>query len=915
MTNKVGIKIEADFLAEIARQSINQFPDKTGLAINDDKAACNVAMNDNEVACCSKTLENNDDTFTVDTKNRTQKPKKSKTLKCKTVKCPFCGIEQTNLKGHAMRKHGLTEENALGLKSQYNLHKKRALKRDEDRVTKRRKIVRRVCPLTGCSKAPVRLDNHLRATHGIEDDIYFNRLMRKAKPVEQYRETSEESSAAESESEPESEYLTFKKIISGEKSYLEKFENGDPIDSEDSEDDDWLVEYTHRWANKKEERQKKRVNDDKHLAGLHDPLRSNDDTEVRESLNQIDKIERQKRIADAPSDLDITLSDFSDDDDEEEENNDDKIKKKRQKRIADAPSDLDIILSDSSDDDKEENNDDKIEKNSTEDEIDDAFFEDDEDVDYDAKLVMVPWKKSVFDEFKSWLQSPDGGGKKKRQAEQHASQTIVILKGSSEGSFEYKFLFDRKAIRDKWLNNFDNNRAAGTVKSYLYSLRFFYKYIETDHPKSLVQFEHRCTEMKNIMDSWISHYRKKQKERQWVNELKQLEEMITAADLKAFDASSQVLESKAILKSAIRRENVSMKAFVSARDYLLTSMCLDNASRTGALANMTLQEFKNGKIQDDTYIVNVVDHKTLDTSGPANIVLELNLYKESKYYLKYFRNSLEDIERKKTSPFFVSWNGNKMSSSMVTGQIKSYWGKSVGHTEKKPTFHGTKVRKYAVTKTYEEKPEMKKDLAMLMLHTEKTAAKSYFLQEKNKNAAVTSKKLHDLMRSVNVDENEAEEEVIKKHFSNCFETGKVTLSIIRSSRENLKCCTDLTDIQLRNKVIYMMQKATKATKAEFSSSDSGTESECSEKSLDDKETFDSPTDSKRQRAEFSTSENDLIEKFFNKLIQGTGTIRKGHIKNKCNSIPELNELLEKFGDYKLTEKIRSERKKFIKNNQ
>ena len=40
-----------------------------------------------------------------------------------------------------------------------------------------------------------------------------------------------------------------------------------------------------------------------------------------------------------------------------------------------------------------------------------------------------------------------------------------------------------------------------------------------------------------------------------------------------------------------------------------------------------------------------------------------------------------------------------MVLSMVTGQVNSYWSKAVGHTEARPRFHVTLIRKHALTKT------------------------------------------------------------------------------------------------------------------------------------------------------------------------------------------------------------------------
>ena len=79
-----------------------------------------------------------------------------------------------------------------------------------------------------------------------------------------------------------------------------------------------------------------------------------------------------------------------------------------------------------------------------------------------------------------------------------------------------------------------------------------------------------------------------------------------------------------------------------------------------------------------------------------------------------------------------------MSSSMMSAQLNSFWGKAVGHTQERPRINPTLVRKSAVIKVHGQKPQLKRDLANLMSHSEDTARRSYFLQKKSKNAGSTS---------------------------------------------------------------------------------------------------------------------------------------------------------------------------------
>ena len=73
---------------------------------------------------------------------------------------------------------------------------------------------------------------------------------------------------------------------------------------------------------------------------------------------------------------------------------------------------------------------------------------------------------------------------------------------------------------------------------------------------------------------------------------------------------------------------------------------------------------------------------------------------------------------------------------MVSAQLNSFWGKAVRHTKERPRISATLVRKSVVSKVCTQKPELGKDLADLMCHSEDTAKRSYFFQEKKQKSGV-----------------------------------------------------------------------------------------------------------------------------------------------------------------------------------
>ena len=85
--------------------------------------------------------------------------------------------------------------------------------------------------------------------------------------------------------------------------------------------------------------------------------------------------------------------------------------------------------------------------------------EDEDEDDENLDQPLASWKKfELLRRFSRWLVSPDGKSRNVRQAKQHVRQVEVILKDSSQNSFELELLFNQQSIRDKWLLTFEQNR-------------------------------------------------------------------------------------------------------------------------------------------------------------------------------------------------------------------------------------------------------------------------------------------------------------------------------------------------------------------------------------------------------------------------------------------------------------------------
>ena len=90
-----------------------------------------------------------------------------------------------------------------------------------------------------------------------------------------------------------------------------------------------------------------------------------------------------------------------------------------------------------------------------------------------------------------------------------------------------------------------------------------------------------------------------------------------------------------------------------------------------------------------------------------------------------------------------------------------------------------------------------------MCHTETTAGRTYFLQEKTKKVGSTSTAVRSILREEEHEEAK-KEDLIRKIFSEEIERKKITLAIVREKRNGNKELTEFSDLQLRDKIPYII---------------------------------------------------------------------------------------------------------------
>ena len=310
-------------------------------------------------------------------------------------------------------------------------------------------------------------------------------------------------------------------------------------------------------------------------------------------------------------------------------------------------------------------------------------------------------------------------------------------------------LLSKTILRDKWLEPVEKIKQPGTVKSYLGSLNQFFIFLNAECCDQFEELNTSASQLVNLSEQvklWARSSRKLSKDRFWEKRIEDISKLKKPGDIKKFDTSKVARNAVKILGEVTDNPDtlITTSEYTIVRDYLMTMICIDNGSRSGPIANMTLDEFGNCTKEQDRFVVRVKKHKTFSTHGPVNLVLTSSLHEYLKIFISKFRNQIPAVETMPTSTIFVSWRGVPLDSSQVGAQIGSCWGKVFG--KEASTGGATSFRKAAVSAVHEADKEMRGDLADLMVHNKTTADRYYLLQDKGKSAVRTSKKLRNIMR-------------------------------------------------------------------------------------------------------------------------------------------------------------------------
>ena len=339
-------------------------------------------------------------------------------------------------------------------------------------------------------------------------------------------------------------------------------------------------------------------------------------------------------------------------------------------------------------------------------------------------------------EFEEWQQGPQGGGNKKVTAVQNAQMVkrvcaalnVQKLETLLQDSSLWRFFYSKKTKKE-WTGQ--------TSRSYMVSLKKFMMFIVKD-----IRLQKYSTDQERVVaqamltdfGNWSKSYKNQIGVESATKRVKQAEVLLTAEKMRKYRASEEYRRAFCLLSQCSEKDFcLTARKFAIVRNYLMFTLNWRNGNRAGVLGEMTLENYNLKKIYtcresgQTQFMVTVLEHKTLATSGPAKIALSTELVAQLDLYRDQIRSKV--VEGKDNCPyFFTTYQGKTMTHSSAISHYISAHAKAsgLGHLT------SNDCRRSATTMTREVDPSMARAVATHMSHSEVTAQKVYDIVNKDK---------------------------------------------------------------------------------------------------------------------------------------------------------------------------------------
>ena len=363
-----------------------------------------------------------------------------------------------------------------------------------------------------------------------------------------------------------------------------------------------------------------------------------------------------------------------------------------------------------------------------------------DDKDYRKSLSKSTIK--LVDEYTEWSASIPGGLHLGAKGYGRDVSIVLVRCGKSLRSFNTNNIFKHYMQQELKRNlcGLKPNDSFVTIKNRLRSAVGFAKFLLSHYEQFLKENDYFKEMQRIIQDlpNWVLSLRKKCAEQAVRRKATNQPHLLTDNDVNCYMSSKKVLKIEEILLQAEKEieEGTFEGVFTRCRNHILTLLSLCNAPRSGALANMNLDEYSSAMglaSEGEDICVRVSDHKTSASYGAANVSISQKEMKLMDGYLRMRRQIKTDC-----ASIFINATGTKMTQSNIANSIKTSF-RQVGV---KKNISCTQIRKFAVASVHANAPHLKQQLATLMCHSTRTAERSYLHDER----AATSIKMGKFLR-------------------------------------------------------------------------------------------------------------------------------------------------------------------------
>ena len=204
-----------------------------------------------------------------------------------------------------------------------------------------------------------------------------------------------------------------------------------------------------------------------------------------------------------------------------------------------------------------------------------------------------------------------------------------------------------------WLWYAVENFQPGTVRSYLMSLRLFYKFMMQERKADMADVSvDTLNAGRDLMTSWSAPQKKvlKIKLQKYDEDFKKL---LSSEQLyKVCHGGQRIKTVKELGATSETNRGVEVRRVVNdqthweVHDWLITRLLIDNSGRSGVAANLTVSEFKEAMFYPGTEEdlarrrMLVEEHKTAENYGAAVVWVYEDLYKLMYMYVKKLSSCL-----------------------------------------------------------------------------------------------------------------------------------------------------------------------------------------------------------------------------------------------------------------------------------